>query len=126
MNKTESTTWLTTFLKDFDPRSWNSDENRTNIIKPQHDSCGNGDNALEVASKGKASRQPKADELRAIWLARQGKRPSPRPLIEGYPSDKSPGTRVSVCGPNGDSPPIYNELLLSQIENICAVGFKRI
>jgi hypothetical protein len=107
------------FLADLDARTWRPPEEAPGSITPRALFLGAGDHALEVALATAAGR-PKSDDIRKLWHARQGKRPSPVLLIVGYPErgDK----RVSVCGPVGEQPPVIHGLEPSQVERLAAAA----
>lgn len=67
-----------------------------------------------------AEHRPRAEEVRKLWTARQGRRPSPLVVVVGYPGGG--GKRVTVCGPVGDQPPVVGDLGLSQVERLAAAA----
>lgn len=54
--------------------------------------------------------------MRRLWRERHGGRPSPVLLVIGY--ETADGTRVALCGPVGDSPPVLWGLDVAQIERL--------
>ncbi len=72
--------------------------------------------ALATSESGR----PKADDVRRMWKARQGGRPSPVLLVVDYRVGGS--TKVTICGPAGDSPPLYPDLERSQVERLAATA----
>ncbi|MBI2708821.1 MAG: hypothetical protein HYX34_03900 [Actinobacteria bacterium] len=107
------------FLEDLDSRTWRAPEGAPRAITTSTVFLGAGDHALEVAVASAAAR-PKADDMRKLWHARQGKRPSPVLLVVGYPEHGD--TRVSVCGPVGEQPPVIHGLEASQVERVAAAA----
>lgn len=107
------------FLADLDSRTWRHTEGAPRSITTHAVFLGEGDHALEVALATSAGR-PKAEDTRKLWHARQGKRPSPVLLVVGYPEQGE--TRVSVCGPVGEQPPVIHGLEVSQVERVAAAA----
>jgi hypothetical protein len=58
-------------------------------------------------------KRPNSQILQKKWKDRQGNRRAPL-LVVCLHQDKA-----YVCGPNGEKPPIYNDLDINQIERIC-------
>jgi hypothetical protein len=107
------------FLVDRDSRTWTAPAGVPKSLTPNNFFLGHGDHALEVAlatSEG----QPKADDVRSLWRARQGRRPSPLLLVVRHGGESV--DRVSVCGPVGESPPLLPDLEMSQVERLCAAA----
>lgn len=107
------------FLEDLDSRTWRAPDGAPRAIATSAVFLGVGDHSLEVAVASAAAR-PKADDMRKLWHARQGKRPSPVLLVVGYPEHGD--TRVSVCGPVGEQPPVIHGLEVSQVERVAAAA----
>jgi hypothetical protein len=107
------------FLEDLDSRTWRAPDGAPRAITTSAVFLGAGDHALEVAVATAAAR-PKADDMRKLWHARQGKRPSPVLLVVGYPEHGE--ARVSVCGPVGEQPPVIHGLEVSQVERVAAAA----
>lgn len=103
------------FLIDRDPRRWLAQDGSPPGLVTTAVFLGAGDHALEVAL-AVAPQRPKVDDVRKLWHARQGKRPSPLLLIVAYPDQGS--TRVTVCGPVGEQPPVVGGLEASQVERL--------
>jgi hypothetical protein len=96
-----------TFLADHDPRTWHAPPGAPKSVAPTIFFLGQGNHPLEVALATSHGR-PKADDVRALWRARQGRRPSPLLLIVAH-SD-STDSRVTVCGPVAGGPPCAHDL----------------
>ena len=111
--------WANEFLVDLDPRQWSRPDGAPSSIKPSLLFLGLGDHALEVALASSAAR-PKADDVRKMWSARQGRRPSPLLLVVGYPEGDS--TSLTVCGPAGEHPTLVHGLAVSQVERLAAAA----
>ncbi len=107
------------FLEDLDSRTWRAPDGAPRSITTSAVFLGAGDHALEVGVATAAAR-PKADDMRKLWHARQGKRPSPVLLVVGYLEHGE--TRVSVCGPVGEQPPVIHGLEVSQVERVAAAA----
>lgn len=107
--------WCEDFLVDREPLGWRSQEGGPKSLAPHSVFLGRGANALEVALASAAG-QPKAEDVRKLWTARQNKRPSPLLLIIGYPVEGV--TKVTVCGPAGEHPTLLNGLDVSQVERL--------
>ena len=105
------------FLQDLEPRRWDLPAGAPKSLKPTILFLGQGAHALEVAV-ALSKDQPRADEVRALWRARQGRRPSPLLLVVG----QGTGTRVTVCGPIGEAPPLIPDLEVSQVERLCSAA----
>jgi hypothetical protein len=104
------------FLQDHDPRKWSVPAGAPKSLTPTIFFLGKGDHALEVALARSRTR-PRADDVRALWRARQRRRPSPLLLIVGHGDDGD--GHVTVCGPVGESPPLVPDLEVSQVERLC-------
>ncbi len=89
-------------------------------FRPSELFLGKGDHALEVALAS-ADQRPRAEDVRKLWSARQGRRPSPLLLIVGYPGAGGEA-RVTVCGPVGDQPPVVGDLEVSQVERLAGAA----
>lgn len=107
------------FLADLDPRRWTAPDGTPKSLTTAGLFLGGGDHPLEVALATSPHR-PKAEDARKLWHARQGKRPRPLVLIIGYPDHG--GTRLTVCGPVGEQPPLLNDLEVSQVERLAAAA----
>ena len=107
------------FLVDLDPRRWAAPEGTPRTLTTAGLFLGGGDYPLEVAMATSVQR-PRAEDVRKLWHGRQGKRPSPLVLIIAYPEHGA--TRLTVCGPVGDQPPLINDLEPSQIERLAAAA----
>jgi hypothetical protein len=111
--------WEEDFLGSLEPRNWASPAGGPKALAPSLLFLGRGDNALEVALASSPAR-PKAEDIRKMWAARQGRRPSPLLLVVGYPEHGE--TRVAVCGPAGENPPLIRSLDPSQAERLAAAA----
>src|SRR4051794_941176 len=72
------------FLGDLDPRRWPPPKDAPASLTPTLYFLGNGEHALEVALATSESGRPRADDVRRMWKARHGGRPSPVLLIVDY------------------------------------------
>src|ERR1039458_3168624 len=95
--------WADGFLENLEPRTWSAPDAAPKSLKPSLLFLGKGDHPLEAALAS-CSARPKAEDVRKMWTTRQGRRPSPLLLIIGYP--ESGVTRLTVCGPVGEHPPL--------------------
>lgn len=108
------------FLADLDPRRWTPPDGAPSSLKPTLYFLGNGEHALEVALATSESGRPRAEDVRRLWRGRHGGRPSPVLLIVDYRVGGD--TKVTVCGPAGDSPPLHADLEPSQVERLAATA----
>ena len=111
--------WEDDFLSELQPRKWSAPDGAPKAIEPSLLFLGIGDHALEVALASSSVR-PKADDVRKLWIARQGRRPSPLLLIIGYPKDG--GIALTVCGPAGEQPTLLHDLPISQVERLASAA----
>ena len=107
------------FLADRDPRRWSAPKGTPLGVAPEVLFLGEGDHALEVALATSRHR-PKADDVRALWKLRQGRRPSPLLLVVAY--EDHDDVRVTVCGPVGENPPLVADLEPSQVERLAGAA----
>ncbi len=107
------------FLADRDPRRWSAPKGAPTAIAPQVLFLGEGDHPLEVALATSPHR-PRADDVRALWKFRQGRRPSPLLLVVAY--EDHDGVRVTVCGAVGENPPLVADLEPSQVERLAGAA----
>lgn len=73
---------------------------------------GAGSGGLEVAVAG-SQRKLTQDTLRTAWKSRQGGRATPVLLVAIH------GDRAALCGPAGETPPVFLDLDVGQVERIC-------
>lgn len=78
---------------------------------------GSGSTALEVAIATTSAR-PTEGDVRSLWKRRKANTPSPLLLMVVWTG--ADGERVWLCGPLGDSPPVYPDRDLGQVERIAA------
>jgi hypothetical protein len=109
------------FLPDLDPRTWTAPKQSPASIKTSCFFLGRGDHPLEVALATSAHR-PRADDVRALWKARQARRPSPVLLAVGY--ETAGATKLVVCGPVGETPPLVADLDPSQVERLAEAALR--
>lgn len=95
--------WIDGFLEDLDPRPWTRPDGAPASIAPEGLFLGGGEFGLEVAV-GDAGHKPRHDDVRRLWHARQGGRATPLLLVVGYQEHSE--TKVVLCGPVGEQPPI--------------------
>jgi len=93
---------------------------------PDHDyfeiegfDLGNGSNQLEIVLAHSEGR-PRKDEMRRIWKDRRGGRPNPVLVVTTYDTDS-----VALCGPSGDSPPVYHDVDVGVAERIVDVALEK-
>lgn len=103
------------FLAERETRTWRIAIGEGRTIVPHSLAFGRGANALEVALAVSRPR-PAADDVRRLWRERQGGRPSPLLLVVGY--EAAEGTRLALCGPAGDSPPLLWDLAVGHVERL--------
>lgn len=115
------TTWTDDFLIDLDPSRWTAPGGFPKAFTPAGLFTQPGANGLEVLLATAANRPAVAD-LRKAWGLRRAKRASPVLLVVGYPADTS--TRVAVCGPVGDQPPVHVDIDVSQAERLAATALR--
>jgi len=111
--------WDDDFLVDLEPLVWSRPDGAPEAITPSVLFLGEGDYALEVAA-ATSERRPTAEQVRKLWRARQGGRPSPLLLVVGYPEHGD--TKVTVCGPAGEHPALTHGLSVSQVERLAAAA----
>lgn len=94
-------------LTDKKPRPWQvPDGVATGKFQSAGYHLGAGSTPLEVAI-AKASSKPTEGDVRTLWKRRKSNTPSPLLLIVIWPA--AAGDRASMCGPVGDSPPVYTD-----------------
>ncbi|MFH1924657.1 MAG: hypothetical protein ABIP48_32800, partial [Planctomycetota bacterium] len=81
-------------------------------MEPVGLAVGPGSGGLEVAV-ARAPRRPGQETMRNAWKARHGGRAAPVLLVTMY------GDRAAFCGPGGDSPPVFFDLDVGQVDRIC-------
>ena len=107
------------FLSERDPISWSAPEGFAPSLTPAGMYAQDKPSGLEVCLAEAAAR-PLASDLRRSWSRRRAGRASPVLLAVFYPSEG--GVRVSLCGPTGDNPVIYQGLEASQVERLARVA----
>jgi hypothetical protein len=88
-------------------------------FKPIGLALGEGSYALEIAVVRSGSR-PTATDLRSVWNVRSGGRPVPLLIVALYAND----TKSAICGPEGQPPPVYQDLEINQVERICIAALE--
>ncbi len=111
--------WDDDFLVDLEPLVWSRPDGAPEAITPSVLFLGQGDYGLEVAV-ATSERRPTAEQIRKLWTARQGGRPSPLLLVVGYPEQGE--MKVTVCGPAGEHPALTHGLSVSQVERLAAAA----
>ena len=111
--------WEDDFLSDLDPRKWSAPDGAPKALKPSLLFLGKGDHPLEVVLASSGGR-PKADDVRKLWTTRQNRRPSPLLLIVGYPENGN--VSLTICGPAGEHPALFNDLAVSQVERLASAA----
>lgn len=81
-------------------------------LEPVGLALGQGALALEVVV-ARAARRPTVSELRAAWRARLAGRTAPLLLVVTH------GDSAALCGPAGDSPPVFPDLDVGRVERLC-------
>lgn len=109
------TAFADAFLTARSPRRWSPPPGTPSGLLPQLFFLGEGDHALEVAL-ATSQHRPRADDVRALWKLRQGRRPSPLLLVVAY--EEHDRVRVTVCGAVGENPPLVGDLEPSQVERL--------
>lgn len=108
------------FLAELNPRRWTPPEGAPAALTPTLYFLGGGEHALEVVLATSESGRPRAEDVRRLWRTRHGGRPTPVLLVVDYRS--AGDTKVAVCGPAGDSPPLHTDLEPSQVERLAATA----
>ena len=98
------------FLAGIVPRPWSQDVKSG--LQPAGLFVGKGPNAIEVAV-ATASKTPARGALVACWKARKGGRAAPVLLVVLHSG------KAALCGPTGDSPPVYSDMEIGQVERLC-------
>lgn len=98
------------FLQDLLSRPWAADSGTG--LQPAGLYLGKGANAIEVAV-AQASPVPAPATLVASWKARKGQRAAPVLLVVLRCG------RASLCGASGESPPVYTDMDIGQVERLC-------
>ena len=98
------------FLPEILSRSWSLDTKYG--VHPISLFIGQGTSALEVAV-AQAARLPNRLALIEIWKARKAGRAAPLLLVVLYPG------KASVIGATGETPPVYVDMDVGQIERLC-------
>ncbi len=98
------------FLSDLLSRPWSS--NGKDGLRPAGLFVGKGAHAVEVAV-AKTSHAPARATLVASWKARKGQRAAPVLLVVLRLG------KAALCGASGESPPVYTDLDVGQVERLC-------
>ena len=98
------------FLPDLLSRPWSPDS--AHGLQPVGLFVGKGSNAIEVAV-AQASRKPARATLIASWKARKGRRAAPVLLVVLR------SRKAALCGASGESPPVYTDMDVGQVERLC-------
>ena len=98
------------FLADLELRPFTLDD--TGPLESFGLAIGPGSGGLEIAVLC-TKRKPTQDSLRNAWKSRQGGRATPVLLVALH------GDRAALCGPSGESPPVFLDLDVGQVERIC-------
>lgn len=113
------TRWFDEFLADREPRRWQPSHTMPGSVRTGQVFIQDADYGLEIAV-GDAARRPSSADMRRVWKARHGGRPSPVLVAVGYPGPD--GTAIAVCGPAGEEPPVYFDLDISRVERLAAAA----
>ena len=98
------------FLPDLLSRPWSPDS--AHGLQPVGLYIGKGSNAIEVAV-AQASRPSARAILIASWKARKGRRAAPVLLVVLHSG------KAALCGASGESPPVYTDMDMGQVERLC-------
>ena len=98
------------FLPDLLSRPWSPDS--ASGLQPAGLYLGKGSNAIEVAV-AHAARPPARATLIASWKARKGRRAAPVLLVVLRSG------KATLCGASGESPPVYPDMDVGQVERLC-------
>ena len=98
------------FLPDLLSRPWSPDS--AHGLQPVGLYVGKGSNAIEVAV-AQASRAAARATLIASWKARRGRRAAPVLLVVLRSG------KAALCGASGESPPVYTDMDVGQVERLC-------
>ena len=98
------------FLTNIISRPWSTDVKSG--LQPAGLFVGNGSNAIEVAVAVAAKPSARA-AIVACWKTRKGGRAAPVLLVVLHSG------RATLCGPTGESPPVYPEMEIGQVERLC-------
>ena len=98
------------FLPDLLSRPWSPDS--AHGLQPVGLFVGKGTNAIEVAV-AQATRASGRTTLIASWKARKGRRAAPVLLIVLRSG------KAALCGASGESPPVYTDMDVGQVERLC-------
>lgn len=111
--------WFDNFLIEWEPIRWGPSEGMPASIVAGQVFVQDADYGLEVAV-GEAKKRPTSADMRKAWKARHRGRPSPVLLAVGYPATE--GTRLVVCGPTGEDPPVHFDLEPARVERLAATA----
>lgn len=104
------------FLEDYEHViGWTAEKKLPAALQAESVFIGSGDHGLEVAL-AKASSRPRVEDVRKLWKARHGGRPSPVLLVVTHDS------KAAICGPVGDNPPVISDLGIDQVERLCSAA----
>ena len=98
------------FLSDLRPLQWSPGE--ASYLKPASLFIGKGTLAMEI-TVFHATKKPSDGEIRKVWKARKGKRSAPLVQVILYQG------KASLCGAEGENPPIYPDMNIGQAERLC-------
>lgn len=107
------------FLVEREPISWSPPAGFPPSFAPAGLFTQNTPHGLEVVLV-ETARKPPVGELRKAWYKRRSSRVSPVLIVAAYPI--ADGTRVSLCGPVGEHPPIQHDVEISQAERLADVA----
>ena len=98
------------FLSDLLSRPWSTDGNSG--LQSVGLFVGKGSNAIEVAV-AQTTRAPARTTLIANWKARKGRRAAPVLLVVLRSG------KAALCGASGETPPVYTDMDVGQVERLC-------
>lgn len=101
----------TEFLTDIISRPWTTDVKSG--LHPAGLFVGKGSNAIEVAVAQASKAPARRGALVACWKARKGGRAAPVLLVVLHSG------KAALCGPTGESPPVFSDLEIGQVERLC-------
>ena len=111
--------WAGSFLAERDPSHWSAPTGLPKGLNLSGLFAQKARSGLEVALVTAAA-QPSTPEMRRVHKARRSGRASPVLIAALYPGAED--TRVSLCGPAGDAPPVWHDLDPARVERITGLA----